>query len=107
MSQATTDAGSAQAATIVPEILTLAEAAEFLRVSEADVIESATKCALPGRQIGGQWRFHKQALVNWICTPQQRDFWKTQFGALRDDPYMDEMLENIYKQRGRPMVEED
>jgi hypothetical protein len=28
-------------------------------------------------------------------------------GAWKDDPYRDEMLEKIFAERGRPMVEED
>ena len=106
MSQ-TTDVPPGPASPMVPEVLTLAEAAGYLRVSESDVVELATHHDLPGRKIGDQWRFHKQALINWLCIPEKRDFWKTQFGALRGDPNMDAMLENIYQQRGRPMVEED
>ena len=106
MSQATIDAPQAPAPPVLPEVLTLAEAAEYLRVSEADVVNLARKHELPGRKIGEQWRFHKQGLVNWLCVPETRDFWKTQFGALKEDPYMDEMLESIYKERGRPMTED-
>ena len=50
------------------EILTIQEAAEFLRVSD-DTIRRRLKDdprALPGRQIGRQWRFSKRALLRWI-----------------------------------------
>jgi len=107
MSQTTSEVTQASVSLVIHEVLTLAEAAEYLRVSESEVVELTTKHELPGRKIGDQWRFHKQALVNWLCIPEKRDFWKTQLGALRDDPYMDEMLESIYQQRGRPMTEEN
>jgi hypothetical protein len=29
-----------------------------------------------------------------------------QAGSWKDDPYLDEMLEEIYRRRGRPMTEE-
>jgi len=29
-----------------------------------------------------------------------------QAGALKDDPYLEEMLEQIYRERGRPMTED-
>ena len=45
-----------------PEVLTLAEAANFLRVSEDDVLRLAAPQILPGRQIGSEWRFLKSAL---------------------------------------------
>ena len=106
MSQ-TTDATQAPSPPVVPEVLTLAETAKYLRVSESDVVEMATQQELPGRKIGDQWRFHNHGLVHWLCVPERRDFWKSQLGVLKDDPYMDEMLESIYKERGRPMTEEN
>src|SRR5437867_3705060 len=39
------------------EVLTLAEAAAYLRVSEADVVRLAQQQDLPGRLIGTEWRF--------------------------------------------------
>ncbi len=50
------------------EILTIQEAADFLRVSD-DTIRRRLKddpSALPGRQIGRQWRFSKRALLRWV-----------------------------------------
>jgi excisionase family DNA binding protein len=49
-----------------PEILTLGEAAELLRVSESDVVEAAERGELPGRRIGEEWRFGRQALLAWL-----------------------------------------
>lgn len=93
-----------------PEVLTLAEAAAYLRVPEAEILRMAQGQLLPGRQVGNDWRFLKTALQEWLRSPQppvsKKDFWEKQIGALRDDPYLEEMLKEIYRQRGRPEVEE-
>ena len=89
------------------EVLTLAEAATFLRVAEEQLGKLATQQEVPGRQIGGEWRFLKSALSNWLAGPVRKGFWETQFGALKDDPYLTEMLQDIYLERGRSMTEDD
>ena len=87
------------------DVLTLSEAAAYLRIAENQLAESATRQEIPGRQIAGQWRFLKTALANWLATPPRQGFWETQFGALKDDPYLGEILRDVYRQRGRPMTE--
>ena len=89
------------------EVLTLTEAAAYLRVAENQLAELATCQEIPGRQIGGEWRFLKTALANWLATPSRKGFWESQFGALKDDPHLDEMLRDIYRERGRPMTEDE
>ena len=49
-----------------PEILTAGEAAALLRVEEADVVDAAERGELPGRRIGGEWRFGREALLAWV-----------------------------------------
>jgi len=88
------------------EVLTLSEAAAYLRVAESQLAELATRQELPGRQIAGEWRFLKTALANWLATTPRKGFWEAQFGALKDDPYLDEMLRDVYRQRGRSMTED-
>jgi excisionase family DNA binding protein len=48
------------------EVLTPTETAAYLRVPEEAVLELAAKGALPGQQIGGEWRFLKRAVVEWL-----------------------------------------
>src|SRR4029077_19175426 len=48
------------------EVLTLAEAAAYLRVDEKQVRQMVQQGALPGRQIGDDWRFFKAALQAWL-----------------------------------------
>ena|SRR5436309_11604 len=47
-------------------VLNLAEAADLLRVAENDVQSLAESGEIPGRQIGDQWRFSRQALLDWL-----------------------------------------
>jgi excisionase family DNA binding protein len=48
------------------EVLTLPEIAAYLRVPEEAVLELVARDALPGQQIGGEWRFLKRAVVEWL-----------------------------------------
>ena len=47
-------------------VLTLTEAAGFLRVSDKALADKAMAGEVPARQIGGEWRFLHQALVDWL-----------------------------------------
>lgn len=49
------------------EVWTLPEVAAYLRVSEAAVEELAASGRLPAQQIGTEWRFLKQAVVDWLA----------------------------------------
>ena len=91
------------------DVLTLAEAAAYLRVAEVDVMGMVHTQGLIGRQIGTQWRFLKTNLRTWLSTPPQKsgnEAFLALAGSWKDDPSLEEMLENIYKLRGRPMLEE-
>ena len=89
------------------EVLTLAEAAKYLRVSVGDVLHAIEQQALPARRVGSDWRILKSALDEWLRTPMtSRNFWNAQLGALRDDPNLDAILRDAYRQRGRSMTEE-
>ena len=52
-----------------PEVLTLAQAAELLQVGEDTVRELAESGELPGRAVGGEWRFARAALLAWLSGP--------------------------------------
>ena len=92
----------------LPEVLTLEETAAYLRVSQEDVLEAVRQQRLPGRQVRQQWRFLKVAIQDWLRTsPSQQERILQLAGAWKDDPYRDEMLEKIFAERGRPMLEED
>lgn len=88
------------------EVLTAEEAADYLRVPVSSVLELAERAELPGRQIGGEWRFLKHALADWLREGGRRERLLRLAGEAADDPYQDEMLEEIYRARGRPMVDD-
>lgn len=92
--------------TVSPEVLTLAEAAAYLRVSEAEIVDLTRRQGLPGRKVGDQWRFLKAAIQEWLRLPEKENFWWRHFGALRDDPYLHDIVTQIYSDRGRPVTEE-
>ena len=98
---------STRAANGTLDVLTLAEAAKYLRVSEDDVRHAIEQQSLPARRFGNDWRILKSALDEWLRSPMtSRNFWNAQLGALRDDPDLDAFLRDTYRQRGRSMTEE-
>src|SRR5689334_24481781 len=60
--------GTAKVPPAAGEVLTLAEAAAFLRVDEASLEADANADRVPGRRVGGEWRFHRAGLVHWLAT---------------------------------------
>ena len=48
------------------EILTLPEVAQLLKVAEKPVYSMAQKALLPAFKAGGQWRFKRADLDQWI-----------------------------------------
>lgn len=56
------------------DILNLEEACEFLRVSDRTLIKLLREEHLPARKIGREWRFSKQALINWISLGDSSEY---------------------------------
>jgi excisionase family DNA binding protein len=90
----------------VAEVLTLEDAAAYLRVPVESVLRLATKDELPGRQVDGQWRFLRAGLADWLRGRSGRAILLSQAGALADDESLPEILNSIYAARGRPEAEE-
>lgn len=55
-----------------PEVMSAEQAARFLQVEEAVVLELAEAGELPGRKLGRAWRFSRAALVAWLSQPEAR-----------------------------------
>ncbi len=100
----------ARSANGIIDVLTLAEAAKYLRVSEAAVLQAIDEQNLPARRVGQDWRILKSAIQQWLLAPQTRRTGKAALQSLasawKGDPSVEPMLAEIYRQRGRPMVEE-
>jgi excisionase family DNA binding protein len=91
-----------------PEVLTLAEAAAYLRVAQDELVRMVGPRGLPGRLIGSEWRFSKTALDEWLRTPpgpSTKESLLALAGSWKGDPDALEMLQEIYRQRGRPITE--
>jgi excisionase family DNA binding protein len=88
------------------EILTLKEAARYLRLPPASLKKYAERGDIPGRQLGKEWRFLKSALNDWLGKPDSRAVLLQQFGALAGDPTLSALRKAIYTARGRPETEE-
>jgi excisionase family DNA binding protein len=52
------------------DILTPAQLAGLLQVDEEVVIELAEKRELPGRKIGEEWRFTREAILAWLAAEE-------------------------------------
>lgn len=50
----------------IPDVLTVKEAAHYLRVSEMTVLRLAAQGTIPGVKIGRQWRFEKEVILNLV-----------------------------------------
>ena len=48
------------------DIMTLDEAAEYLRVHPRTLRMKASEGKIPGAKIGRVWRFHRQQLESWL-----------------------------------------
>jgi excisionase family DNA binding protein len=90
------------------EVLTLAEAAAYLRVPETEVQFMLHHPGFPARRIGNEWRFLRSALHDWLRQPPARPSKEavlSAIGSWKDDPYLHDLLKEIDKQRGRDMTE--
>jgi excisionase family DNA binding protein len=56
------------------DILNLEQAIEFLGVSEKTLIKLLREEHIPARKIGREWRFSKEALINWLAGGDSFDY---------------------------------
>ena len=49
-----------------PDVLTLNEVAEYLRIPRSTAYKLAQEGRLPGQKAGRQWRFHRAVVENWL-----------------------------------------
>lgn len=89
------------------EVLTLSEAATYLRVADEEVLRLASLDELPGRSIGGEWRFLKAGLQEWLQTPRRKSGAEALLalaGAWQDDPDIEQIVRDAHRRRGRPVA---
>jgi excisionase family DNA binding protein len=54
------------------DVLTVEQLAELLQVDDKTVRALAAKGELPGRKLGRHWRFSRQAVLDWLATPERK-----------------------------------
>ncbi len=88
------------------DVLTPSQAAEYLQVEEQSVIQEAEAGRLPGQKVGGQWRFLRLAIAEWlrsapanVRTKSSRDRLLALAGIWEDDQTVDAMIQGIYQKR--------
>ena len=87
------------------DVLTLSEAAAYLRLPEEDILRLVEQQALPGRRLANEWRFLKSAIQEWLGTAPPRYSKEAQsavIGSWKDDPCIEEELKETLRRRGRP-----
>ncbi len=102
-------AATAEANGPVGEVLTLAEAAAYLRLPDEEVVRLVHQQQLPGRYAGTEWWFFKAAIQEWLSQPlpkPSKEAVLSRIGSWKGDPDLDEMLKEIHRRRGRPVIGE-
>jgi len=56
-----------------PELMTTREVAAYLRLAPATVYKLAQAGKIPAVKVGGQWRFSRQSLDEWLTQEMQRN----------------------------------
>lgn len=88
------------------DVLTLEEAADYLRLPKETIERQAAQGRIPGRRIEDTWRFLRAAIDDWLRSQDSRTILLQQAGALATDETLPELRAAIYAARGRPETEE-
>lgn len=95
----------------IAEVMTLAEAAAYLRLPENAVQAAVQDQNLPGRCVNGEWRFLKAGIQDWLLRgpkpKSNKEAWRALVGMWKDDPSVDELREEIARQRRQLMPENE
>ena len=94
---------------VATDVLTLDEAAAYLRLAQDEVVSLVHYQALPGRQTTTGWRFLKSAIQDWLSAPPpkpSKEAVLSRIGNWKDDPYLDQELRETYRRRARPVAED-
>ena len=51
----------------LPEIMTIEETAQYLRISSSSLYKLAQDGRIPCQKVGRHWRFYRPALASWIA----------------------------------------
>lgn len=57
----------------IPEVMSVRELADYLRISVHTVYRLVEQGRLPGRKVGKHWRFHRDVIVAWLAMHEEED----------------------------------
>jgi excisionase family DNA binding protein len=89
----------------IPDILTLEETSEYLRLPVETVLNQALKGNIPGQKIEDHWRFLRAAIDDWLRSKNSRSVLLNQAGAFADDDSLAQLRDDIYHARGRSEID--
>jgi Helix-turn-helix domain len=81
--------------TTLPNVLTLAEASEYLRLSPESLVQQVELGNIPGQQVNEDWRFLRGAIDDWLRGRDQRSVLLRHAGVFADDETLDELQASI------------
>jgi len=55
------------------EAMSARELAEYLGLHYRTVLNLARRGVIPGRRIGGTWRFHRPTIERWLASPDENE----------------------------------
>lgn len=61
-----------------PDVMTLNEVAEYLRIPRSTVYKLVREGRIPGQKIGRQWRFRRAVVERWLGDTESQEHGKTQ-----------------------------
>lgn len=53
----------------VNEVMTIPGLAEYLRMADSTIYRLAKTGEIPGRKVGGGWRFSRRVIDEWLAEP--------------------------------------
>jgi excisionase family DNA binding protein len=74
----------------ITNILTVRQLATYLNMASVTIYRLAARGELPGTKVGGQWRFHKQAIDEWLSRKPDRK--RTKILVVDDDMQVGELF---------------
>ncbi len=90
------------------EILTLEEAADYLRLSPAIVHQKASRGIIPGQSIDDHsWRFLKSAIDDWLRRGDSRTVLLSQAGIFAEDEMLIAIQDQIDRDRQQNRFEDE
>jgi excisionase family DNA binding protein len=74
-------------------ILTVRQLATYLNMASVTIYRLAARGELPGTKVGGQWRFHKQAIDEWLSRKPDRK--RIKILVVDDDAQVGELFREV------------